>query len=426
MRKALLLASALALFGCDEEKLNVQERLFEPRILAMQAEPPQPGFAQPTTLRALIYLPTKIDESVDCTGVPPGGQYKWSWCPMATTNTSGYACPFTQADFDQLFAGMGLGPAPSLDLGTGETATLVNPFPAPILRALCTSKQSAFVSCDLPAQSDPDPNDPVAFPVTVTLEYTPPCGTPKRQTFPATMTSIFTVHLPVDDAAPRNQNPVIGDIFRIDNLPDAGAEPDAQPVAEDAGGGGGQGVDGGESLDGGEGLDGGTTPVSPDAGTPTPDAPVVMPTFGGVRLDETVVLPRQKRLKLRLQIPQGATEPLARPWRLDQVKYSGSDPNGNKVLYFEHLSLSWFAEAGDFGGDHGNTGGRQTGFLPTYNQREFGEEDRKQLELASLQLWTLPTYEDFKQATARVTVVLRDGHGGATWTSAIVSVGDEQ
>jgi hypothetical protein len=110
---------------------------------------------------------------------------------------------------------------------------------------------------------------------------------------------------------------------------------------------------------------------------------------------------------------------------MDEVKYSESDPGSNKVLYFEHLSLAWFTEAGDFGGDHGNTGGRQTGFLPTYNQREFSDEDRKQLEHAGLQLWTLPTYGDYKKDTARITVVMRDSHGGATWTSAVVSLGGE-
>jgi hypothetical protein len=431
MRKPLLLASCLALLSCVDEDFNTPDRLYEPRILAMQAEPPQPGFGQPATLRSLIYLPTRVDRSVDCSKVEnPGPQYHWSWCPMASTNANGYACPFSQADLDQLFATMGLGAAPSLDLGTGETATFVNPFPAEVLHALCIGEQSSYISCNMPAESDPNPKEPISYPITVTLEYTPPCGTPKRETFPAMMTSVFTIHLPVDDSAPRNQNPVLGDLFRIDNLPDGGAEPAPLPVTLDAGEAidADKAIDAGVTLDAGEAIDAGSPAVNEDASAPAADAPIAMPTFEGIRLDEaaSVTLPRERRVKLRLQLPMASSESLPRVWKLDQVQYDESNPGNSKILYRERLSLSWFAEAGDFGGDHGNTGGRQTGYKPVYNQREVTQADDAELAKAYLQLWTLPAAEGYKKDTARITVVMRDSRGGVTWTSAVVKAGDKQ
>ena len=57
MPKTTFLLAALALLGCGNRNFNRPDLLNEPRILAIQAEPPQPTIGASTTLHALVYQP---------------------------------------------------------------------------------------------------------------------------------------------------------------------------------------------------------------------------------------------------------------------------------------------------------------------------------------------------------------------------------
>ena len=250
LRPLLAIPLALAL-GCADPDFNRPELLELPRILAMQAEPPQPSYGTATTLRALIYQPDDRPHADECVGVAdPGPKYEWSWCPLPTSSSNGFKCPLERAQLDLLFAAFGLGPAPSLDLGTGETATLTNPFPAPFLyrlrlprstpalaallgvppAAVSADQTESPLGCDMPPLSDPDPAHPLGYPVTVMLRYTPPCGSPPQEKYGDSLTAVFVVHLPTDDMLPPNQNPVVGDIFAISGYSKTLAPSDAAPL----------------------------------------------------------------------------------------------------------------------------------------------------------------------------------------------------
>ncbi|HEX7501209.1 MAG TPA: hypothetical protein VF524_13040 [Polyangia bacterium] len=145
MRKTLVLIGPLALLACGNQGFNTPQLLKTPRVLAIQAEPPQPSVGTSTTLRALIYLPPVHSDTAECAGVDPAAKYQWSWCLVPTSSGDGYQCHIQQAEVDALAQQLGLAQTPQLDpatgeidLGTSETATLINPFPAQILDGICT------------------------------------------------------------------------------------------------------------------------------------------------------------------------------------------------------------------------------------------------------------------------------------------------
>src|SRR5512140_2384264 len=127
---AYFVAFVLPGLGCSSD-FDPDWRLGKARVLAVQADPPQPRFGSSTTLRALLYLPAH-----------EAPVYHWSWCPAPTSADDGFACPIDQVGFDKLL-GLGLDQAPSLDLGAGETATLTNVFAPEALAALCAGRADA-------------------------------------------------------------------------------------------------------------------------------------------------------------------------------------------------------------------------------------------------------------------------------------------
>src|SRR5664279_835059 len=136
MRKSALLASTLALVACGNRDFNKPALLNEPRILAIKAEPPQPSAGTPTTLSTFLYQPPEPDKG-QCSN-PSTTTSKWSWCPMpmvADSATNTFKCPFPEESFKQLYATLRLGEAPPYELGSGETMTFTNPFPAQVLYA---------------------------------------------------------------------------------------------------------------------------------------------------------------------------------------------------------------------------------------------------------------------------------------------------
>jgi hypothetical protein len=300
MRNNVLLASALVLLGCSDRNFNKPELLVEPRILAVQAEPPQPSHGASATLRALVYFPDS----------GAGATYKWSWCPLPVDSKD--RCPIGQAEFDQIYNTLGLGTAPSLDLGNGETASFTNPFSAQLLLALCngdvsitlgTSSATAsgidggsksIFTCDRAA----DNNDPIYFPITVALVVTP-SGL-------AELPAIFTLHLLIDETLPGNANPTI-DGIRVS---------DADEWLDEA---------------------------------------------------ASVAIARQQRTNLDVRLLQSSSEPLARP--------RTSDKANRALLTREKLNVWWFTEAGDFGHDGlgGYTTGYLPNSDPTVDAQSFSD-----------------------------------------------------
>jgi hypothetical protein len=442
---AYAFASALALLGCSNRNFNTPQLLTTPRVLAIQAEPPQPSFGASATLRALIYLPPVRSDAATCAGVDSAAQYQWSWCPVPTSSSDGYKCHLQQADVDALARQLGLGQVPQLDpatgeidLGTGETATLTNPFPAQILDGVCTGAINLFPKPDAGTSSatpdggrvtmfncdqDQSGQPRFGYPVTVTLRYTPPCGSPPQDNFGPTLTTVFTVLLPRDDSTPGNQNPIVGGIQATwGGAPDGGAvavDTQTDEVSLAAVDAGESGIDAENPLDAGGAIDlAGASPTVDAAELP---AATIAPTYG-VLLDDafSTTIPRQARIKLHAQVPQASAEtlPPAQADASDKANNPKMQPDGTGRTLArrtsERLNLRWYTEAGDFGSD--GEGGYRTGFLglPDDIDSPFsGATDNE---------WTLPKSEDYAASTARLIVVVTDNRGGVTWTTGSASL----
>jgi hypothetical protein len=324
MRKNVFLLSALALLGCGNNNFNTPQLLKTPRVLAIQAEPPQPSFGTSTTLRALIYLPPVAQRRRHLRRRRFRGAVPMVVVPGAHQQQRWLQVPPPAGRVDALAQQLGLDQVPQLDpatneidLGTGETATLTNPFPAQILDGICTGAISlspkpdagtnsatpdggrvAMFNCDQDQSGQPR----FGYPVTITLRYTPPCGSPPQDNFGPTLTTVFTVLLPRDDSTPGNQNPIVGGIQATwGGAPDGGAaavdtQTDEGSPAE---------IDAGAEFDAGES----TRRIRSTRGLPStsqkPRRPWMPPSYPrttiapkyGVLLDDafSTTLPRQVR-----------------------------------------------------------------------------------------------------------------------------------
>ena len=427
MRRTLLIASALALLGCGNRDFNKPSLLDKPRILAVKADPPQPTFGVATTLSTLLYQPP-LEHVADQCPNPGPTTYSWSWCPWPMSAGTDYQCPLPEDNFKQLYAGLGLGTPPPYQLGEGESVNFTNPFPAPILYALCRgdigsslggvgsaggtpdggSGHSVF-NCDLPAEDYNTPNasdtHPIGFKVTIKVEITPACPSLLPTGF-SPLTAIYSLHLPTNDAIPVNQNPELDGILVTDNWSedldggagsDDGGTSDGGIASDD--GGGSAVVDGGEGgSDAGQGYNG-------------PD--------GSVALDDeaSVTVKRDKHVGLALDMLIGTAEHLAVPSTID---YDSVD---KLTRHYEHLDIAWYAEAGDFTGDGK---GENTGYLPTPlpagQDSPPSADDLASFAFNTTNTWDLPKVEDYKYGTARIIIVVRDGRGGVTWTSKLVNL----
>ncbi len=436
MRKTALLASALALTlsACGNRDFNKPSLLDKPRILAVKAEPPQPSYGQTTTLSALVYQPPIGRVPSQCADADAtSATYAWEWCPVpmvADTAHNTYKCPITKDDLAGLYASLGLGEAPDLILGDGETMPFVNPFPAQFLYALCRGdigsaggivaaggdQKSAF-SCDLPwtdaaANAGTPPRSethPISFNITVKVTVTPACPDLLPDGFKS-LAALYSLHLPTDDTIPNNQNPVLSGIFTTENFdpPDGGVP--AATTDQDT-------VDGGVSSDDGGGpveADGGQ---AVGAGHDGPD--------GSVRLEDDAVVEvkRNKHVGLLLDTDIGIAEYLPVPSNIDYTRADSIAGKPALLRHYEHLSLDWFAEAGDFNGLVGDyhTGYTPTG-LPIGQDNPPDAQDIKQFQDNIANRLDLPKRLDYGYDTVRITVVVRDGRGGVGWTSKQVTL----
>ena len=307
---AVTAGAALALVGCSRSDFNTPTKLNKVRILAIQAEPPQPALGASTTLRALVYQPPPADG-----GTAEPLTYSWSWCPLATSSANGFACPIDQATADQLFAG--IPGVPPLDLGSDETASFTNPFPSALLASLCAGNTGAIPA--LAAATQPDSGQTTntssvfgcqiaGFPITVTLVVHAP---PPTGDLPA----VFNVFLPVNDNIAPNTNPVAGDIKVTVN--------DADYVLDQAGT---QGITFNAKWPVGVDL----APSNSANSEPVPDPNDVLPN-------------------------PDPNEPAYVSWYTEHFTT-------------EELSLNWYAECGNFSGEFG---GKATSYIPGNAQQTF-------------------------------------------------------
>jgi hypothetical protein len=259
--------------------------------------------------------------------------------------------------------------------------------------------------------------------VTVTLRYTPPCGSPPQDNFGPTLTTVFTVLLPRDDSTPGNQNPVVGGIQATwGGAPDGGAtavdsQPDEiSPAAVDAGE---SAIDAENPLDAGVAIDLAGAPPTVDAAEIDPAT--TAPKYGELLDDAfSTTVPRQARIKLHAQVPEAAAETL--PTTQADAFDSANNPNlksdgtGRTLARrtSERLNLRWYTEAGDFGSD--GEGGYRTGFLG------FPADIDSPFSGATDNEWTAPKSEDYGTSTARLIVVVTDNRGGVTWTTGSASL----
>lgn len=278
-------------------------RITKARVLAVQADPPQPSLGSSTTLRALLYLP-KDEAPV----------FHWSWCPAPTSADDGFTCPIDQAGFDRLL-GLAPGQAPPLDLGTGETATLTNVFAPETLAALCAGHADTLLTgpvdgggagADAGATASAGVGlwtcASAGFPITVRLELrTPSMG--------QAAVSVFKVFFPTDAALPGNANPAPGGLSVIEPL----GELPSSALLDEAG---------------------------------------------------SVSLARAIKHRLRLDMQPSVSETFY-GWTRDDLGGYGFDANGNHIIgeVREIIRLKWYVEGGELDDGNANDAG-DTGYNP--------------------------------------------------------------
>ena len=374
----VMAGAALALLACSPSGFNTPTLLNKPRILAMQAEPPQPAAPDPvlgtpggsTTLRTLIYQPPPSADG-GTAGVRVSG-YDWWWCPLPMSSTNPSQCPIDQPTADQFFAG--IPGVPPLYLGSGETATFTNPFPAAMLAALCNKNFQAIPGLAAAASSMSALAASggltfgctiAGFPITITLvAHTSPVDSPDASA--GDLPAVFTVYLPINDADPANLNPVVSGVY-----------------------------------------------VTPDNSDPLdPNS----------QLDEagTQLVVRNSKVSLVLDMPLSDSEMLPDPNQVLPSIYP-NDPNsvlGPNLTNRERLHVDWYTEGGDFTQQNG-VGGDSTGYLggdPNDAVSPFSSSRQT--------YWETPKTEDYSASLARLIVVVRDSRGGVTWTSGVATLVD--
>jgi hypothetical protein len=179
-----ILVAAWLFTACSDD-LARYSHLDRLRVLAIASEPATPAPGETATLSALTFAPAAAPIA-----------YHWSWCPVSTSASEAYACPFDDADTARFF-GRVVDPSvasglPKLDLGTASIASFTNPFSEAALSSLCAS------GLDTPAYSrDLDCQD--GFPIMVVLDAA--AGAERLR-------AGFVLRLPVGSAGDGNLNPL--------------------------------------------------------------------------------------------------------------------------------------------------------------------------------------------------------------------------
>jgi hypothetical protein len=348
----VMVGVALALLGCSSSDFNTPTLLNKPRILAIKADPAQPALGASTTLSALVYQP------------PPSADADAGAGADAGIGVIGYSwswCPLATSSIDGFTCPIGQDAANQLFAGLG----IVDAPPLDLGPGETATFKNPFPSAllanlcvyGLPATA----GAPGAkfdctiagFPITINLVvHTTVAGEPKD------LPAVFFVYLPINDAIPANLNPVVNgiDIFQ-------------------------------HQLD-----QAGTQEVPRNSGVP-------------------VVLEMDVSSAEKLHDPNEVLPPSLYP--PPDPKHPPLGPN---IAPYEQLTLSWYAECGDFGAN--GLGGDRTGYLGDPSNLNSTIENAKQ------NTWNIPKREGCPLDYARMIVVFRDNRGGVTWTSGVAHVVD--
>jgi hypothetical protein len=180
----IALSACAALAGCEPDFTPYNE-LEGLRVLAVRAEPPELAQDESTVLDALLFH--------DATQTP---ELQWSLCPWPSDPDTGFPCPIDRALWLRAWGEAGLaGDAPSLALGTSDTAELTFPGTRAQARKLC---EMLTVALENSATLPPDCTR--SYPWTVRLSTR--LGSERVET-------VKDVVLLLDESLVPNQNPTL-------------------------------------------------------------------------------------------------------------------------------------------------------------------------------------------------------------------------
>jgi len=136
------------------------------------------------------------------------------------------------------------------------------------------------------------------------------------------------------------------------------------------------------------------------------------------RLDQagTQEVPLNSAVPVELEMQASSAEILHDPNEVLPPPDPKNPILGPNIAPYEQLTISWYAECGDFGAN--GLGGDRTGYLgdPNNLNSQFGT--------ALQNTWNIPKTEGCPIDYARMIVVVRDNRGGVTWTSGVAHVVD--
>jgi hypothetical protein len=120
--------ACLAMLACAPA-FDPVARLTNLRVLAIRAEPVNPGPGEITNLDALVYAPPSTSDQPLT--------YEWSWCPKLGDANDGYKCAITEEQLQRIGSDAGLTDVPPLILGTEPAQAFRNPFPTTVVANMC-------------------------------------------------------------------------------------------------------------------------------------------------------------------------------------------------------------------------------------------------------------------------------------------------
>jgi hypothetical protein len=209
---ALLFCLLAGTPACDDG-VSSASQLRRPRLLAIQAEPPNPALGQTTELRPLVYLPP--GESVT---------YEWSWCPVPTSSEDGYRCPVDQAAVDAITAQTGLTGIPPLSLGAEKSIRFTNPFPPALLAGLCSGDSTAT---DLFTGRASTGRNRLVYGCAIATLPMQVMLTIRGST---TDTGVVALRLPIDQTTAGNANPIVTGVSVVSPEPEQPLDQTGQVV----------------------------------------------------------------------------------------------------------------------------------------------------------------------------------------------------
>jgi hypothetical protein len=184
-------AYAVYLQGCSDD-FTTFSHLDRLRVMAIQSDPATPLPGEPVQITPLVYVPSGKKT-----------EYAWSWCPLPTRSEDGYQCPLTEKGLARSLGPLGFDEPIAFDLGNDPTAVFDNPFDPTLLGRVCDEGiDTGEISPDVWCRTD--------FPIQVMLKVKTPTES---------LTSVVTLHLPIEEGTAGNTNPEIDGIRIVKPTP---------------------------------------------------------------------------------------------------------------------------------------------------------------------------------------------------------------